>query len=137
MRDPSSLGEYGGIFAGATAILALLGAAVKWIAGWRERQATSRAGKLEAWHKELERREAKLDQQQQTYQARIEQRLAALESENNALRLAFELVAGPLRAVDPTNQALAKAEQLLTAAFPLVPTTPHDMRAQLGAIERG
>ncbi|SMF70491.1 hypothetical protein [Allosphingosinicella indica] len=135
MNDPLSAGEAGGIFAGVVALLALLGKGAQWLLNWNDARVSSRSAKLDAWHAELERREERLDAEQKAYQDRLESRLKKLEGENQALRLAFELVAVPLRAIDPGNPKLAQAEELLRSAFPLVPQVPAEMRAALGAID--
>lgn len=135
MSDGVSAGEAGGLFAGLMALLALFGGGIRWLAGWADRQAEGRGAKLQAWHDELAAREAAWD-------GRVEARLKLLEQENvrrveenNALRLAFELVAGALRAIDPVNTALSRAEQLLQTAFPLSPVIPKDMTATLRGVE--
>ncbi len=89
---------------------------------------------MQLWHEELSAREA-------TFDARVEDRLKTLEgkdrlreAENMALRMAFELVASALRAIDPRNTALSRAEQLLQVAFPLAPIVPPDMTTSLQTI---
>lgn len=137
MSDPGvDAGQVGGIFAGVVAAMVALGQGVKWLLNFRERQADSRAVKLQAWHEELQAREKRLDQQQAEYQERIEKRLTIVTRQNMALRMAFEMVAAPLRRIDPANRELAQAEQLLTAAFPLDPDVPAEIGVLLGAIER-
>jgi hypothetical protein len=134
MTQPST-GEWAGIAAAAVLVLGALGKAAQWLFGWADRRAEGRGMKLQAWHDELAAREAAWDD-------RVGARLDLLESENvrrveenNALRLAFELVASALRAIDPLNTALSRAEQLLQTAFPLVPAIPKDMTATLRGVE--
>lgn len=137
MADPGfSAGEAGGVFAGIVALLAALGKGVKWLLGFRERQAVTRAAKLQAWHDELEARERRLEERQAEYQASIERKLKVFEGQNMALRMAFEMVAAPLRALEPHNRELAQAEQLLRAAFPLDPDITPDFKGLLGRIEK-
>lgn len=120
MSDPAlpSAGEVGGVFAGVMALLASLGAGVRWVVGWKDARAQTRSAKLTAWHDELAAREAKLDLHQAQYQARIEARLVLLERENSAQRRAIELLTGVLRAADPGNPALDHAEQIIAEAVP-------------------
>jgi len=49
-----SAGEAGGIFAGVISVLGIIGGGFAWLAGWFERRSTSREGKLQRWHDELE-----------------------------------------------------------------------------------
>lgn len=114
---PSSPGEAGGIFAGAVAVLGVIGAGLKWGLNWNDARAHSRAAKLDAWHHELEERERKLDDQQARYQKRIETRLAHVEMENRALGEALGLVTIALRGRDPANPALVAADDIIKNAF--------------------
>jgi hypothetical protein len=91
----------------------------------------------------LDTQEAKVDREWQTIREELRSRLSVLEEEgrkraeeNIALRLAFEIVAGELRARDPGNHALHRAEQILAAGFPLIPKVPSDMAATLETIDR-
>ena len=136
MSDPGVTGgEVGGYFAGAVALLAVIGKGIKWLTNFKERQAESRAAKLQAWHDELQAREKRLDDKQAEYQADIERRLRVVMKQSVALRMAFEMVAAPLRAIDPANKELAQAEQLLRSAFPLDPDMPPDFGMMLSKIE--
>jgi hypothetical protein len=133
---PISPGEAGGLFAGMMAVLALLGGGAKWLLNWRERQAESRAAKLQAWHEELGRREQRLDAEEEGYRKRIEQRLGELsdwnqrlQREHAALLGGYQLLAGALRAIDPANSALELADQILAVAFPVDPVTPRPLDA--------
>lgn len=136
MSDPGVTGgEVGGYFAGAVALLALIGQGIKWLLNWKERRADSRAAKLQAWHDELQAREKRIDEKQTEYWADVEKRLSIVIKQNMALRMAFEMVAAPLRAIDPHNRELTQAEQLLHAAFPLDPNLPPDFSILLGKIE--
>ena len=113
MSDPGvSAGEVGGIFAGSIALLAAIGQGIKWLLNFRERQADSRSAKLQAWHEELQAREKRIEEKQEKYQAEIEQRLATLMRQNMALRMAFEMVAAPLRAIKPDSKELIHLETI-------------------------
>ncbi|HJO64203.1 MAG TPA: hypothetical protein QF469_02590 [Sphingomonas sanguinis] len=134
MSGGPTAGEITGIIAALAGALFGMGRGVQWLFSWGERRAESRAAKLQLWHEELSAREA-------TFDARVEDRLKTLEgkdrlreAENMALRMAFELVASALRAIDPRNTALSRAEQLLQVAFPLAPIVPPDMTTSLQTI---
>lgn len=134
MPDPSA-GEVGGIFAGLVALLIALGHGIRWLMGWEERRDATRSAKLGAWQQQLAEREAKIDEQQASYQASIEARLASisataerLQDEHAALLSAYHLVASALRASDPGNPVLRMADELLRAAFPLDPKSPTDLK---------
>ncbi|SFR86361.1 hypothetical protein [Sphingomonas jatrophae] len=145
MSEPS-LGEAGGLLAGAIALAAAVGKGVQWLLQWGERRAertaSVREAKLARWHSELEERDRRIEGKEDGYLAKVEramqsfqQQLDQRSAENQALRLAFELVAGALRERDPMNSALKRAEQLLATAFPLDPIIPPTMAAELGAID--
>jgi hypothetical protein len=114
---PPSAGEAGGIFAGAVAVLGLIGAGIKWALNWNDARTSTRTAKLDAWHEELKSREAALDEQQAQYQRRIETRLAHVEMENRALGEALGLVTIALRGKDPGNPALVAADDIIKNAF--------------------
>lgn len=136
MGDPVvSAGEAGGVVAGAVSILFGIGKGAKWLMHFRERQAEGRARKLQIWHDELDKRERALEEKQSEYWTRIEYELRLVRTQNSALRMAFELVAAPLRQLDPHNPALAQAEQLLHAAFPLDPSVPPNFDHMLMQID--
>ncbi|HEX7856084.1 MAG TPA: hypothetical protein VF503_20580 [Sphingobium sp.] len=145
MSDPGvSPGDVGGVLAGIVGAGIAVGKGVQWLLGFRERRADSRARKLQIWHDELDKREQDLEDRQTEYWMRIEADLsgvkadlAATKVQNGALRMAFELVAAPLRALDPHNPALGQAEQLLRAAFPLDPHAEFDgLLMQIDAVTK-
>lgn len=140
MADATSPGEVAGIISAIVVGLVAIGKGAQWLIGFfAGRHAATEQGreaKLQKWHDELERREAAFD-------ARLEHEFSEMKAENRqrekeglALRMAFELVASALRAMDPRNTALSRAEQLLQAAFPLMPHVPPDMTADLKTIDR-
>ena len=136
MNEPGvTPGEVGGIIAGCVGVLVAIGHGIRWLLNFRERQANSRQAKLQIWHDELQAREDKIDKKLADYQAKTEARLEVALGQNRALRIAFELVAAPLRKIDPSNSNLAQAEQLLHAAFPLDPAVPPNIAALLSQIE--
>lgn len=101
-------GEASGIFAGIVGLMVALGKGVDWIFQHRTRR-----------ERDLDQREKVLLARQERYWAEIERELKLLQAQNRALHLAFETVVAPLRAMDPRNSALSRAEQILAAAFPL------------------
>lgn len=136
VSDPGSPspGEIGGIFAGVVALLAAIGGGLRFLFNWAERRASSRAAKLQDWHNELVKREGRLDEKQAEFEGRLEGTIAQLGRENRALRMAFQLVAAPLRQIDPGNPALVRAEQMLQAAFPLDADLSAELASLLAAI---
>jgi hypothetical protein len=137
VSDPGGVspGEIGGVFAGIIALLVALGKGFKWLLNWNDARAQTRSAKLDAWHRELIAEREKLDEERAEYQARVEERLKILERRAYALWLAFKMVEGRLRKVDPDDIVLVKADELLAAAFPLDPVIPPDMSANLGKID--
>lgn len=130
MPDPSA-GEVGGVFAGLVALLVAIGQGVKWLIGWGDRRGATRTAKLDAWQRQLEEREERLDTQQADHWHRIELELEQLRREHAALRGGYQLIAAELRVKDPTNRALTNADELLRAAWPLEPLTPDEMTAMV------
>lgn len=126
MPDPSA-GEVGGVFAGLVALLVAIGHGFRWLLGWNDRRASTRTAKLDAWQRQLEAREERLDDQQAEHWHRIEIELEQLRREHAALRGGYQLIAAALRDRDPHNPALTQADELLKAAWPLEPLTPDDM----------
>lgn len=137
MPDPSGVspGEIGGVTAGVIALLVAFGHGLKWLLNWNDARAHTRSAKLDIWQAELTKREWKLDEDREAYHDKVEKRLEEIDAQNQALRIAFDLVAAPLRFLDPTNPALARAEQILHAAFPLVPRIAKDMSETLGDLD--
>lgn len=123
VHDPSA-GEVGGIFAGIVAVLVAIGHGIKWTINWNDARATSRAAKLDA-------REVRLRERETEFEEKIEARMAILERENRAYRLALSHVIPALSALDPGNASLHLAEEALRAAFPLSFRVPGDMRDKL------
>lgn len=139
MSDPGggvSAGEIGGIIAGLVGGIIAIGKGFAWLLNLREERAASRTAKLDAWHAELAAREAKADRRDAEYQQHIETEIRALKVQNLALRAAFNLVAAPLRELDPMNPALRQAQDMLTRAFPLDPHLPEDMGALMQIIDQ-
>jgi len=73
---------------------------------------------LQAWHNELERREAKQDERDRKYRQHIETQLRRQAVELRALRRTFELVVNPLRRIEPHNPDLAYAQAMLWSRVP-------------------
>lgn len=131
--DPGA-GEIGGAFAGLVAFLMSIGKAYAWLVNSKEQREQSRALKLQAWHEELDRREADIERKQSEYRAGIEQQLASLWRTTLAMRDGYQLIAGALRLIDPENPALRQADELLKVSFPLDPLIPPDMTNRLREI---
>ena len=136
MSDPTAAaGEAGGMFAGAVALLVVLGKGGAWLINWKDARVQSRAAKLQAWHDELAKKEKEQDERERQYRQHIETQLRRLALENRVLRRAFELVAEPLRRLEPDNPKLVQAQNMLDRAFPLDPGLPIDMGALLSMID--
>lgn len=135
--DVSNTAVIAAISTAAVAVLGLIGGGIRWFLNWWREGSVSRSAKLDKWHSELTEREHAITEQEREFQERIERRLETLESENAALRQAFTLLSATLRQHDPTNPALAHAEAILAAAFPIPLTTPADMAVKLNEIDRG
>lgn len=136
MNDPTSAaGEAGGIFAGVVALLVAVGHGVSWLLNWKEARAQSRAAKLQAWHDELDKRKREQDERDREYRQHIETQLRRQQVEIRVLRRAFELVAEPLRRLEPDNPNLSQAQAMLDRAFPLDPALPNDMSILMAMID--
>ncbi|CAD7335407.1 hypothetical protein FIV32_02390 [Sphingomonadales bacterium 58] len=132
----SAAGEAGGLIAGVVALLYAFGKGTAWLLDWKDARAKTRAAKLQAWHEELQQREEKQDERDRVYQRHIETQLRRQAVEIRVLRRAFELVADPLRRLEPDNPSLAQAQAMLDRAFPLDPATPEDLGSLLAMIDR-
>lgn len=135
-------GEWGGIIGGIATAIGMIGAGIGWLFNRRDAAKRTREEKLQTWQDELDEQERRIDEGRTAYTQKIEGRLGALEAKDEArdtqlraLRIAFELVSSALRHIDPNNQALGLADDLLRSAFPVSASTPADMVEQLVAIE--
>jgi uncharacterized protein HemX len=135
MADPSA-GEVGGVFAGGVALLVALGHGIRWWLGWTDRRAANRAAKLDAWQHQLDEREARLDQQQQDHWAEIGRELDQSRRERAALLGGYQLIATEMRLVDPDNDALRRADELIRSAFLLDALPPPEMNQLLRRAKR-
>ncbi|RYG90104.1 MAG: hypothetical protein EON59_00555 [Alphaproteobacteria bacterium] len=83
-------------------------------------------GRIDRRQEALDAQDSKIDLEWQQLREELKaanlemkRRVDQIEQQNNALRYAFQHVAGALVKVDPTNPALARAEHVLAQAFPL------------------
>lgn len=76
-------------------------------------------GRLDRREARIDAQDEKLDMEWQAIREEMKGRLDKIERQNEALRYAFHHVAGALIRLDPQNPALAQAEQMLAAAFPV------------------
>lgn len=135
-----SPGEIGGVFAGIVALLATFGKGFAWLVNLKGARENSRAARLAAWEKSLDRREEEQRAEQARARAEAEERMHTMERRMRLLSAAlFEMVAEVQR-LDPDSAALAKARGALIAAYPVEPELPEDMawlaeRAQAKARE--
>jgi hypothetical protein len=135
MADPSA-GEVGGVFAGAVALIVALGHGMRWWLGWTDRRAATRSAKLDAWQNQLDEREKRIDAQQAEHWSRVERELEVLRREHSALLGGYQLITAALRVVDPGNDALRRADELLRSAFLLDPLLPGDIATIAQRIRR-
>ena len=135
MADPTA-GEVGGVFAGVVALLVALGHAIRWWLGWTDRRAATRAAKLDAWQKQLDDREVRLDAQQQEHWRQVEAELEQSRRERTALLGGYQLIATELRMIKPESDALRRADELIRSGFRLDPLLPADMTATVRNIHR-
>jgi hypothetical protein len=135
MADPSA-GEVGGVFAGIVGLVVATGHGVRWWLGWTDRRAASRGAKLDAWQRQLDERETRIEAQQLEYWGRVERELEQSRRERAALLGGYQLIATAMRVVDPDNDALRRADELIRSAFLLDPLLPADMLASARSIHR-
>jgi hypothetical protein len=135
MADPTA-GEVGGVFAGAVALVIALGHGLRWWLGWTDRRAATRSAKLDAWQHELQQREARFEIQQAEHWARVESELEIVKRQYSALLGGYQLIAAALRIIDPENDALSRADNLLRSAFLVDPVMPTEMATKLQHIHR-
>lgn len=130
-----SAGEVGGLFAGVVALVASIGAGARWLLNWKERRAQTLHAKLLKWEEKLEAREAKVDADQAAELDSLKVTVKEIQRQQLAQLTAYHIVTNELRRIDPTNQALSRADEILKAAFPLYPGLPGDMAAMLRQLD--
>lgn len=123
-----SVGEAGGIFAGAVAGLAALGKGLAWLLNWQNARSENREARLRQWEESLARREK--DHREET-----EARLVAVEGKLTAVSAALFEAIGELQRLDPASPVLAHARLILQHAYPIQPDTPAEMKALLRRID--
>jgi hypothetical protein len=133
--DPSA-GEVGGVFAGIVAGLVALGHGLRWLLGWSDRRSSTRTAKLDAWQRQLDEREQRIADQQAEYWNRVERELEQSRRERAALLGGYQLIATAMRLVDPDNDALRRADELIRSAFLLDPLLPPDISGIAQQIHR-
>ncbi|MHA3791442.1 hypothetical protein [Sphingomonas sp. YL-JM2C] len=128
----------------ATAIGAI-GTALGWMFRSRAARKRRQDERRDAWQRELEDWQRRIDAGRSDYIGQLERRLADVEAKEReraakddardeqlrALRISFELVSAALRKIDAGNPALGLAEQLLRAAFPVATDMPAPMEDDL------
>lgn len=120
----SAAGEAGGIFAGAVALLVVIGKGAAWLINWKDTREQTRSAKLQIWHEELKEREEALDERVDRRMEALESQLVDLSRTVDKWRTAFHLVAAELLQRHPQSVALMQAQKILAEAFPL---HLHDM----------
>lgn len=108
----------GGIVGGIVTLLGAIGKGIHWLA--------SRA----------DRRAAKIEEREEAYVKKIEDRLDTLEKTARDLWTCFGLVATALHDKDPQHPALERAAKILGDAFPIDLQTPAEMTALIREIDK-
>lgn len=141
METPSA-GEVGGMFAGAVALVIAAGHGFRWLLGWEERRDKARTQKLDAWQKQLDEREQRIDAEIAAQHRETQNELKALKAlhqqsarENAALFNGYQLLHTRLRFCDPTDPALNMADELLRAVFPPDPNVPEDLTSLVRRVD--
>ncbi|ARR55316.1 hypothetical protein HY78_18655 [Rhizorhabdus wittichii DC-6] len=134
------------------AAIGAIGTGLGWLFRVRANRKRRQDERRDAWQRELENWQSRIDAGRSDYIAQLERRLADVEAKEReraamdeardeqlrALRISFELVSAALRKIDAGNPALGLAEQLLRAAFPVSTDMPAPMQTdlrRLGATE--
>lgn len=135
MTDPVSGGDSGWLVAAGVSIMGLIGGAITWLVGRKDRTETrkdrteaTRVAKLAAWHEELMARERLLNANQDAFQARIVRQLAeqdekilGLENEVERHRIGTAVLFARVAHYDPEDPLLAQVSKLLGSAMPIIP----------------
>ncbi|RSU21195.1 hypothetical protein [Sphingomonas koreensis] len=93
--------------------------ALRWLVGWLTGRMDRRQEVLDAQEGSIDQEWKDLREELKRDNADLKRRMDSVETQNSALRRAFNHVAGALIRIDPLNAALAQADQMLTQAFPL------------------
>ena len=124
MSDPAAGGEVGGYVASVVQVATAAagggaGAAIVWkLIGWLTQWSERKAARLDAQEvrADQEWRQIREDIKDQLKTALV--RIEKMETQNTALRRAFNHVAGALIRIDPRHPALTQADQIMGTAFP-------------------
>ena len=92
---------------------------MRWLIGWLTGRADKRQEVLDAQEGSIDQQWTAFREELKGENADLKRRVGAVETQNTALRRAFNHVAGALIRLDPMNPALAQADQMLAQAFPL------------------
>lgn len=92
--------------------------ALRWLVLWLTGRLDKRQALLDAQDERVDREWQTIREELKAKNAALDQRLDQIEQQNNALRFAFQHVAGALVRIDPKNEALIIADRILAAAFP-------------------
>ena len=121
--DSFSAGEAGGVFAGAVALLGLIGGGIKWFFMGRD-------ARLKAW-------ETSLDKREREHRSKLEIRLTTLETRlATVVGMVFRLT-GELHRIEPGNAVLGEVSHTLHQIYPLDPAVPPDLAALAGKLDGG
>lgn len=138
MSQHVTAGDVGGVFAGLVAILYALGKGAAWVLNWKEARENTRSAKLDAWHRELAEREAKLDAEIETRLNRVEQDHATLVKNHTEVLIRFErsragyrVIAAELISLAPHSAALIQATAILKEALPIPTDLSPEMAAEI------
>jgi hypothetical protein len=86
--------------------------ALRWLVNWLTMRADKRQAQLDHEH-------SALDMSWKEYRLFLEARMKRLETQNEALRLAFQHATAALIRHDPSDPALLVIERIMARAFPL------------------
>lgn len=106
-------GEAGGVIAGALAVLASLGAGLRWLFTWTDKRALARDERLRRWEENLIAREKSYREEIEGQLAHTRTELGRVERELEALRAVLAVMASELHRHDPASPALTRALALL------------------------
>ncbi|WP_088183568.1 hypothetical protein [Sphingobium sp. Z007] len=93
--------------------------ALRWIVGVITRWSERRAARLDAQEERADREWQQIREEIKQQLADALKRVGTVERQNLALRRAFNHVAGALLRIEPKHTALAEADHLLAASFPV------------------
>ena len=135
LMDDWKAGDWGGLFAGFVAALAVLGKGLAWLLNWNEARSSGREARLVSWEVNLVARERAYREEIEGQLTATRTELARVEGDVEQLRAVLFDVTTELHRHASGSPALSRAVRLLGMAYPIDPATPADLTALAAQVD--